>query len=414
VRLALARKAGEVEKGQVEAIEAVSGVPGKQHQAYQKEVLGGSPPTWQNLSLTSLVDDLFRCTRTPARKKAPFLSAQSLTSCLDLLFGGLCRVPGQLRARLDEGEAFTIDSSKAKGVFFTQVEVAEECSVHLVVVQRTIMAIITISRGSYSRGKEIAENVARSLGYECIAREALLEASEQFHTPDMKLVRAIHDAPSILDRFRYGKERYVAYIRAALARHVQKDNVVYHGLAGHFLLKGVSHVLKVRIIADLDNRVMLEMEREHISRKEALRILKKDDEQRRKWSQHLYGIDTRDPSLYDLVLHIRKITVDDAVDIICHTARREHFRTTPQSQKAMDDLLLACEVKACLMDLKPDIKVSADTDTGIVLVKTQAPLLQEEHLIHEMKRIAETVPGVKAVHVNVRPTTLYTSGSPLD
>jgi len=170
------------------------------------------------------------------------------------------------------------------------------------------MAIITISRGSYSRGKEIAEKVAGRLGYECIARETLLEASEDFHTPDIKLVRAIHDAPSILDRFRHGKERYVAYVQAALARHVKKDNVVYHGLAGHFLLTGVSHVLKVRIIADMDERVMLEMEREHISSKEALHILKKDDEQRRKWSRRLYGIDTRDPGLYDLVLRIRKIT----------------------------------------------------------------------------------------------------------
>ena len=68
------------------------------------------------------------------------------------------------------------------------------------------MAIVTISRGSYSRGKEIAEKVAQKLGYECIAREALIEASEQFNIPEIKLVRAIHDAPSILDRFAYGKK----------------------------------------------------------------------------------------------------------------------------------------------------------------------------------------------------------------
>lgn len=72
------------------------------------------------------------------------------------------------------------------------------------------MSIITISRGSYSRGKEVAEKVAAALGYECISREVLLEASEQFNIPEIKLVRAIHDAPSILERFTYGKERYVA------------------------------------------------------------------------------------------------------------------------------------------------------------------------------------------------------------
>ena len=121
------------------------------------------------------------------------------------------------------------------------------------------MSIITISRGSYSRGKEVAEKVAAKLGYECISRDILLEASEQFNIPEIKLVRAIHDAPSILERFTYGKERYVAYLKAALMKHVQKDNVVYHGLAGHYLLQDVPHVLKVRIVADLEDRIAEEM-----------------------------------------------------------------------------------------------------------------------------------------------------------
>ncbi len=139
------------------------------------------------------------------------------------------------------------------------------------------MSIITISRGSYSRGKEVAEKLAHSLGYQCLSRDILLEASELYNIPEIKLVRAIHDAPSILERFTYSKESYVAYIRAALLRHVQKDNVVYHGLAGHFLLQGIPHVFKVRIIADLEDRVKEEMKRENISAEEARRILQKDD-----------------------------------------------------------------------------------------------------------------------------------------
>jgi len=263
------------------------------------------------------------------------------------------------------------------------------------------VSIITISRGSYSRGKEAAEKVAQKLGYECIARETLLEASEQFDIPEVKLVRAIHDAPSILDRFSFGKEKYVTYVQAALLRHVRKDNVVYHGLAGHFLLPGISHVLKVRIISDLDDRVKLEMERENIDKKEALRILTKDDQQRRKWSKRLYGIDTWDPGLYDIVLHIRKLTIDDAVETICHAVGLKHFQTTSESQKAVDNLCLACEVKAVLIDVKPDIEVSADD--GIVLVKTRAHISQEEHLVEELRRTAQRIPGVKEIRVNVIP-----------
>lgn len=45
------------------------------------------------------------------------------------------------------------------------------------------MAIITISRGSYSKGREVAEEVAQRMGYEVVSRDVLLEASERFHTP---------------------------------------------------------------------------------------------------------------------------------------------------------------------------------------------------------------------------------------
>jgi cytidylate kinase-like protein len=124
--------------------------------------------------------------------------------------------------------------------------------------------------------------LAQELGYKCISREVLLEASDKFHIPEIKLVRAIHDAPSILDRFTYGKEKYVAFIRAAILQHVQKDNIVFHGLAGHFFLHEIPQVLKVRIIADLAVRVKEEMKRENISVEEARHILVKDDAERRK------------------------------------------------------------------------------------------------------------------------------------
>jgi hypothetical protein len=44
------------------------------------------------------------------------------------------------------------------------------------------MSVITISRGSYSHGKEIAEKVAQKLGYECISREIILEAAYSRHS----------------------------------------------------------------------------------------------------------------------------------------------------------------------------------------------------------------------------------------
>jgi cytidylate kinase len=255
------------------------------------------------------------------------------------------------------------------------------------------MSIITISRGSYSRGKEVAEKVAAKLGYECISRDILLEASEQFNIPEIKLVRAIHDAPSILERFTYGKERYVAYIKAALMQHVQKDNVVYHGLAGHFFLQEVPHVLKVRIVADLEDRIVEEMKRENLSAAEARHILKKDDDERRRWGIQIFGVDTWDPMLYDMVLHIKRLTADDAVDLILQVVKLPYFRTTPPSQKILDDQTLVARVQAALVEEFPTAKVSAQGEE--LFVDIRGDLTQEQEIIARVRRIASKEVGIE-------------------
>lgn len=205
------------------------------------------------------------------------------------------------------------------------------------------MSIVTITRGSYSRGKEVAEKLAEKMGYECISRDILLEASEEFNIPEIKLVRALHDCPKVLERFWGGTERYVKYYRSALLEHARQDNIVYHGLAGHFFLRNIPHVLKVRINADMNTRVKEEMHRENISAEEALYVLKKDDEERRKWGIQVYGMDPWDSRLYDMVINISTLTLEDAVDIIYGVLQKPTFKTTAVSQKMVDDLALSAK-----------------------------------------------------------------------
>ena len=254
------------------------------------------------------------------------------------------------------------------------------------------MAVITISRGSYSKGKEVAEKAAARLGYRCLSREVILDASENYHIPEIKMRKAIHDAPSVLERFGHGKARFITYYQSALARDVQKGNVVYHGLAGHLLLKGIPHVLKVRIVADLNGRVRDEMERERIPKQEALSLILKDDQERRKWTQSLYGMDPWDSSLYDLVLHIHKLTVADAVDFICRAADLPQFRTTKESQRKMDDLALASQIKAALVHDYPDISVTAEY--GNILIYTKADDRLSHKLEEKAKSLSRDIEGI--------------------
>ena len=205
------------------------------------------------------------------------------------------------------------------------------------------MGIITISRGSYSRGVEIAEKLAQKLGYECISREVLLKASKEFNVPEAELQHAIQDAPSVFDHIYDGKKKYVAFIRQAFLEHIQKDNVVYHGYAGHFFTREIPNILKVRILANIDSRIRVLRERENISEEEARKLLYKIDIERRKWSMFLYGIDTNVTELYDLVLNIDCIDVESAVDIIYDVAKRPCFQSTQESKRKLKKMLKAAK-----------------------------------------------------------------------
>jgi len=215
------------------------------------------------------------------------------------------------------------------------------------------MPIITISRGSYSRGKEVAEALAERLGYECVSRDILLKTCEEFSIPETRLIKALHDAPSILDRFRHGRERYISYFRAAFFNHMVKDNIVYHGLSGHFFLSEIRHTLKVRIIANMQDRVKEEMKRENCSAEEARYLLNKDDDERRKWGMSLYGKDTWNCSLYDIVLNVDIIEVDKAVDILHEVIADGRFDATQESTALLKKQALLASIHAIIVNESP-------------------------------------------------------------
>ena len=204
------------------------------------------------------------------------------------------------------------------------------------------MSIITISRCSYTHGKDIAEAVAKTLGYACISREELLDASQEFNLPGIELVREL---PIILDQIIFHKYRYISYIRSALLRHLTNGNVVYHSFCGHLLLKDIDHVLKVQITADLKDRVKIVMDRDGFSRNEALLFIKTMDDARKKWCQKLYKMNLSIIGQYDISLNISKLSIDKAVDIICKIIMLDQFKTTPESQKAMDELLISADIR---------------------------------------------------------------------
>jgi len=235
------------------------------------------------------------------------------------------------------------------------------------------MYVITISTDRYTNGKEIAESVAQKMGYESVSREVILSAAKALNVPEMKLLRTIKDTPTILGMFSKDRKRYMSYIRSVVANYMLEHDIVYHGFAGNPIIRGVSHILKVRIIANLEDRIRLEMKRENISEEKARKIIANLDDQQKKWGKAVYGIDITDPGHYDLIINVGHIEADDnqdAVDTIVNTAGHKKYQPNTYSINCMKDIALSCRIEAAFIDKHPGIEVICDKGNVCVYSKT--------------------------------------------
>ena len=264
------------------------------------------------------------------------------------------------------------------------------------------MAIITISRGTYSGGQAIADRVSKELNYHCITREELLaETANQFKIPQEKLNIALANKPGFLEGHKLRRIHYIAYIRAALVRMVKEENAVYSGLAGHLLLHDAPNVLKVKVIADMEYRIKGAMERDNLSRDEAIKDIKKTTNDRNKWVKAIYHVDRNDPRGYDLVINLEHMTLPTACEVVCAVARHQEFQPTPETQKKMIDLIFASDIRAKIaLDRNiTDHDIEIDADGSTIHIWGTADSLDDADRIRELVRNA---PGVARIESHLR------------
>jgi ActR/RegA family two-component response regulator/cytidylate kinase len=190
--------------------------------------------------------------------------------------------------------------------------------------------IITISRGSMSGGQKLAERVAEELHVPCLGREVVVEAAAALGVSREFLSERLEKTPGFWERLTAQRHTYVLAVQAALAEHAAKGALIYHGQAGHMLLKGLPGVLRVRLIAPLEMRASVVMQTRGLGRAAAEAYVRQIDEERARWTRFMYDADLRDSSLYDLIINLETTTIETATAIVVHTARRPEFTPTDE------------------------------------------------------------------------------------
>jgi cytidylate kinase len=259
------------------------------------------------------------------------------------------------------------------------------------------MSIITISRGTASGGQALAERVAAKLGWSCLSNEVIVEAAKRYNVPEPELVKAFEKAPTFWEKLTASRRVYLTFVQAAMCEYAEHGNLVYHGHAGHELLPGISHVLKVRLVAPLAYRIRVAMERNpRLDRKGATRSINQIDEERTSRMRYLFDVDWRDPYQYDLVLSLNKLTLDTACELVIQAVQWGQFEPTEASRQALQNLALSSRVRAAL-DAHPQFSpydIGVAVEEGIVTVSGALPT---DDAIRQVINVAAQASGVKQV-----------------
>ena len=267
------------------------------------------------------------------------------------------------------------------------------------------MKIICMARGSDVKGKELAQALAAKLGYACYGREDLIEEAIKEGIAVGKLETAMLKPNLFNDRLILEKEHYVAFATAQLCRKALKENVVYHGRTGHLLLTGVSHVLRIRVTENVEDRINSAMTRLNVSRDKARNFVESVDEDIRKWVKTLYGRDWESYTHYDMVINLDQMHSPNIAAALVSIAELPEFRETPASHQALDNLRLAAEVRVALAK-------SERTRTGHFRVTSNIGAVQVTYrpqdlgIAEHITDVVLSVEGVREVHATMAASNI--------
>jgi cytidylate kinase len=259
------------------------------------------------------------------------------------------------------------------------------------------MAIITISRGTFTGGKAVAEELQKRLGYPCLGRKELLDATrKQFDIPDEELRETINEPPHFWRQMAHKRLAVLKCITAVLVDYTKDGNLIYHGHAGHLLLNGIPNILRIRIIADMPYRLKAAKQYHGLEGDEAVAYIEKKDKDRNKWARFFYGIDLSDPHLYDVTFNLERNNVEDICDSIIPMTQLDQYKTTNETMKTLENFTLATKVWANIAKDKHTRAASINViaDNGVVTITGK---VSSEKMATAMTALAREVNGVKEV-----------------
>ena len=274
------------------------------------------------------------------------------------------------------------------------------------------MAILTISQEMGSGGAEIGMTVATRLGYTYVDNEELLGRAQRYGLAEERLARLVEDRPSWVERFDAETRRCILALQTVLYEFAHSDDVVLMGGGGQWLLRGVPHAIRTRIVAPFAERVTrltatLSAEgRERVTPKIVAQFIRRDDIQKAARVRYLFDVDLKDPGLYDVHINTAVLSRSAAVQLLADLARQPEFGTTEAGRQLVADRSLASQVAVALAG-HPDLRrraINVECRQGAVTLELSSGADPDAAVA-----VARGVPGVRDVTLTTAEIPIVSS-----
>jgi cytidylate kinase len=260
------------------------------------------------------------------------------------------------------------------------------------------MPLIAMTREMGSLGKDVAAGAAARAGKRVVYHEIIEPIANKMRLRKSHVERFLDGKSGIWERLTTDRTSLSIYTADETFKFLRDGSTgVIRGWGAVHLLRNIPHVIRVRVCAPLETRIARMMQRLATDNRQTVEneILMSEEAHSAITKRH-FGVNWRDPELYDLVLSTERLSVDECVDEVECMMRKKCFQETPESVRMVENLSTEWSVRSALRrdERTRGTDVTVECDAGVVRLLGVVDTAQESDAAGAL---AAMVGGVREV-----------------
>jgi len=267
------------------------------------------------------------------------------------------------------------------------------------------MPLVAMTREMGSLGKDVAAGVAQRNGRKVVYHEIIEPIANKMRLRKSHVQRFLDGKAGLWEKLTTDRTALSIFTADETFRFLRDGSTgVIRGWGAVHLLRNIPHVIRVRVCAPMETRVTRMMERLQTDNRETVESeIQMSEEAHTAITKRHFGVNWRDPELYDLVLCTERLSVEECVDEIDGMMKRRCFQETPDSLRMVDDLATEWAVRSALRrdERTAGTHITVECSGGLVRLLGVVDTQNEANAAAAVARGAE---GVKDVDNQLKAT----------